>query len=314
MKDSRRQGRPRVASLLASGTELVHALGRVDDLVAVSHECDFPPQIAGKPRVTSAAVAAAASSREIDAHVRETVASGRPLYEVDWPTLAALRPDVLITQSHCSVCAVNYDDVCRAIVEVPELNAARVVALEPDTLEGVFDDLRRVGDALHVAEEARRAEAGLRQRIDAVVRRCAGGPRPRVVCLEWTDPLMIAANWMPELIERAGGTTPTQGGQRTVYGRWEDVAAFDPEVLIVGPCGFDLQRSWSELAALERLPGWQELAAVREGRVWAVDGNAYFNRSGPRLVDTLEILAALLQPQRAALRPALQAAVRRRAR
>lgn len=290
-------GRPRIASLLASGTEIVHALGRLDDLVAVSHECDYPPQLAGKPRVTSTAISADAESAEIDTQVRETVASGGALYQVDWEMLAGLRPDVLITQSHCAVCAVSYEDVCRRIATVGELNATTIVDLQPDTLEAVFRDIHRVGQALGCPDEAQRAVGGLRQRIDDVRRACAAQPRVRVVCLEWTDPLMMAANWMPELIELAGGCTPTANGARTVYSRWEDVLAFDPEVLIVGPCGFDLERSWRELPALSRSPGWSELAAVRQGRVWAVDGNAYFNRSGPRLVDSLEILAALVRPE-----------------
>jgi iron complex transport system substrate-binding protein len=301
-----------VASLLASGTELVHALGRTDDLVAVSHECDYPPEIAGKPRVTSAAITATASSREIDTQVRDAVAAGGALYDVDWATLAKLRPDVLITQAHCAVCAVNYDDVCRAVVEVPELHAARIVALEPDNLAAVFDDLQRVGEALDCPADAEQAAAGLRRRIETVRHSCSSGRRPRVVCLEWTDPLMIAGNWMPELIELAGGTTLTEGGARTTYSRWEEVVAFDPEVLIVGPCGFDLERSWNELAALENLAGWKDLSAAKQDRIWAVDGNAYFNRSGPRLIDTLEILAALLHPERQSLSAAGQSAVRQR--
>lgn len=296
---------PRIASLLASGTEIVHLLGRVDQLVAVSHECDYPRQIAGKPRVTSAAIAAEASSAEIDRQVRESVEAGAALYHVDWEALTALRPDVLITQSHCAVCAVNYDDVCRQVAIVPELAATRIVDLQPDTLSAVFGDIERVGEALDCPGDAQRALAALRQRMDRVRAASVGASRPRVACLEWTDPLMVAANWMPELIELAGGRTMTANGARTVNGSWDDLLAFDPEVLIVGPCGFGLERSWEELPRLAAQPGWAQLAAVRAGRVWAVDGNAYFNRSGPRLIDSLEILAWLIHADGAAWPDAL---------
>lgn len=293
---------PSIASLLASGTEIVAALGHASQLVAVSHECDYPPEIAALPRVTSAAVAADRSSAQIDSQVREAAAAGQPLYQVDWATLARLRPEVLVTQAHCEVCAVNYHDVCRQVAEVPELRGARIVALQPDTLAAVFDDVARLAEAIGDPQRGRQLIEQLRFRIETVRASTRLAPRPRVVCLEWVDPQMVAANWMPELIELAGATnTLTRAGERTVYSRWEDVVAFDPEVLVVAPCGFDLERAWGELAILERLPGWNQLAAVRGGRVWAADGNAYFNRSGPRLIDSLEILAWLVHPDRCRL-------------
>ncbi len=295
----------RIASLLASGTEILYGLGLGDRVVAISHECDHPPEIGAKPRVTFANISAEAGSGEIDRQVQAMVAAREPLYRIDVERLAELRPDLIVTQSQCEVCAVSLDDVRRAVECVSGLQSAQVVALNPMTLDGVYADILRVGEAAGVADRAADYVAALRARVERV-RIMSGeiplGRRPRTVCVEWIEPLMIAANWMPELIKIAGGRPGlTRAGDRTAYADWNELIACDPEVIVIAPCGFDLRRTIGEAAALSRSPGWGGLAAVREGRVFAADGNAYFNRSGPRLVDTLELLAGLLHPDRFAV-------------
>jgi len=292
----------RIASLLASATEMLAGLGLSDRLVAVSHECDFPASVvAGKPRVTRTKVAAEATSAQIDRQVRQCSATGEALYEIDVDRLVELRPEVIVTQAQCDVCAVRYEDVLDVVENHESLSATRVVALNPMTLGDIFDDLRRIGRETDSTIEADRYVAALTERVEAVRRRTAALPdarRPRVACLEWIEPPMLAANWMPELILLAGGRPSlSKAGRHSSYTPWEAIVREDPDVLIVMPCGFDLQRTLVELAPLKQLGGWSSLRAVRQGRVFAVDGNAYFNRSGPRIVDSLEILTQLIHPE-----------------
>jgi iron complex transport system substrate-binding protein len=269
-------------------------------VVAISHECDYPESVGGLPRVTRSLIAADASSGEIDAEVRERMAQRRPLYEIDLDLLGELRPDVIVTQSQCEVCAISDADVRVAIDRCEALRGARVVSLNPTSLDAIFEDVRRVGDAVACAGAAEALIEGLRGRIERVRQRAAaaaGTGRPRVVCLEWVDPPMVAANWMPTLVEIAGGACGlSQAGQRSGYTPWESIVANDPDVIVVMPCGFDVGRAEAELATLRGFAGWEGLAAVRNRRVYAADGNAYFNRSGPRIVDSLELLAALIHP------------------
>ena len=290
----------RIASLLASATEILFALGLGDRVVAVSHECDYPAGVYDKPRVTLTTVKTEASSREIDEQVREVSAGAGGLYEIDVDRLAELRPDLIVTQSQCDVCAVAYDDVLRAVGNRAELAGTEVVDLNPVSLEAVLDDIIRVGAATGREDRAREYVESLEARVNAVRSRTealSAADRPRVVCLEWIDPPMAAANWMPTLVEIAGGRNGlTTAGAASGYTEWNDVVGFDPEVMVVMPCGFDLERTIAEAATLKTFPGWSELAACRKGRVYAVDGNAYFNRSGPRIVDSIEILAGLFHP------------------
>lgn len=287
--------------MLASGTEILYGLGLGDRVIAVSHECDFPAQIKDKPRVTFTNIDAAASSRGIDDQVRSMVTARKPLYRIDVERLAALRPDLIVTQAQCEVCAVDYQDVIAAVAEHPSLRGAQVVALNPITLEGIFDDIRNVATAAERREAGERFIAALRERVEQIRLKTAmlrPDQRQRVACLEWLDPPMVAANWMPELVEIAGGRCElTQASRKSTYTRWDDVAAFDPEVIVLMPCGFDLDRTSKEAPICGTLSRWNELSAVRRNRVYAVDGNALFNRSGPRIVDSLELLAALLHPQ-----------------
>jgi iron complex transport system substrate-binding protein len=290
----------RIASLLAAGTEILYALGLSDHVVAVSHECDFPDAVRNKPRVTFAHVNAGASSGAIDQEVQRRMRQGEPLYGIDVERLASLGPDLIVTQSQCDVCAVSLVDVKRAVEEVDGLRHTRIVTLNPMTLSGVFDDIFRVGQAAGCADRALPYIASLQKRVESIQSKSAGFPpekRPRVACIEWIEPLMIAANWMPELIEIAGGRCDlAKAGTHSTYAQWSDVVAYDPEVLVLSPCGFDLERTLREAEVLRRLADWDRLSAVRQERCFAVDGNAYFNRSGPRLIDSLELLTRLLHP------------------
>lgn len=318
----------RIASLLASGTEILFALGLSERVVAISHECDYPPEATNRPRVTRTRVDAAASSGEIDAQVRAMSAAREALYEIDEPLLASLQPDLIVTQAQCDVCAVRFADVLRAVERQPSLRGAQVVPLNPQSLDDIFADILRVGAAAGAEIAARELVDRLQMRVAAVRGRATRGAdtpvcqapttrttqarvstpqsdayrampkeQPRVVALEWLDPLMVSGNWMPELIELAGGLSRLSlPGQHSPSVTWEAIVAENPDVILVMPCGFDLTRTLAEATLLERLPGWHDLSAVRAGRVFAVDGNAYFNRSGPRMVDSLELLAHLFYP------------------
>lgn len=293
----------KIASLLASGTEIVCGLGLADSLVAISHECDFPPQILDRPRVTRTRVDPHAASAEIDAQVRATASVGEPLYEVDFERLASLSPELIITQAQCDVCAVRYEDVANAVAQSPSLERTQVVALNPRRLGDILTDIRRVGRVAQCETGAAAYVAQLEQRIERVRKMTQDLPfdaRPRVACLEWCEPPMLAANWMPELVELAGGRAPDSSvaGQHSNATTWDEVESFDPQVVLIMPCGIDLQRAISEARSLPELPQWPRLSAVQSGKVYAVDGNAYFNRSGPRIIDSLEILAYLLHPDR----------------
>ncbi|MCH7700381.1 MAG: cobalamin-binding protein [Planctomycetes bacterium] len=293
---------PRIASLLASSTEILHGLGLWDRVVAVSHECDYPPGVADKPRVTLTTIHAAASSKTIDAQVRAASADHEPLYKIDTQALAKQKPDLIVTQAQCDVCAVKYEDVLAAVRSEPSLHATRIVALNPNSLDDIFQDIAKVGEAAGVGDQAERFIAILRARVSAVEDATADldhADRPRVVCVEWIDPVMLAANWMPDLLRLAGARCDlVQAGTPSSDTPWTDVVTYDPEVIVVMPCGFDLQRTIEESRTLTGLDHWAEITAVRQGLVYAVDGNAYFNRSGPRIVDSLEILAALVHPDR----------------
>lgn len=287
----------RIASLISSGTEIIYALGLGDAVVAVSHECDYPPAVAQLPRVTLSNVDSLAASGEIDEQVKELSNGGTALYEIDRDALIRLRPDVIITQAQCDVCAVRYQEVLDLVQSAPELSHTRVIALNPQSLGDVFQDMLRAGEALDACQAAEHVVAQLRSRIAAVRDRTRSLPRPRVACIEWIEPLMLAANWTPELIDIAGGHCPlATAGAHSTYSSWDDVLAFDPEVLVVAPCGFDLPRTIREAAVIAAWPHFNRLSAVRQGRVYAADGNAYFNRSGPRLVESVEILVHLFHP------------------
>lgn len=292
----------RIASLLPSATEVLWALDLADRVVAVSHECDFPPGAKNLPRATRSLVDAASSSGQIDDEVRRRLAAGEPLYELDATLLKRLAPDLIITQAQCDVCAVKLDDVMKLVHSTPELARTTVLPLQPAGLDDILRDIEEISRAAGAESAARQYVGSLVSRVDGVrkfARQLEPSQHPRVICIEWTSPLMTAGNWVPELVELAGGTCLlATKGEHSPYVSWESIRAANPDVIVVAPCGFDLPRTILEAEALRELPGWNELAAVQHGRVWAVDGNAYFNRSGPRIVDSLEILAQLLHPDR----------------
>ncbi|RMI34751.1 cobalamin-binding protein [Streptomyces triticirhizae] len=285
----------RIVSLLPAATDLVAELGLAGRLVGRTHECDWPPdEVAGVPVVTGADLdQTTLTSREISDAVGGSAHSGSSLYTLDTEALAALRPDVLLTQDLCRVCAVSYASVSHT-VRLLEADA-RVVSLEPRTLDDVLDTLVTVGELLGVREQGERRRRALGARLDAVRTAVAGRARPRVAALEWLDPLWPAGHWVPEQIAAAGGLPLlAEPGAHTRPTTWEAVRAAAPEALLVLPCGFPPERTLREAELLSSLPGWDELPAVRAGRVWVLDGPAYFNRPGPRVVRGAEVLAQLL--------------------
>ncbi len=289
---------PRIVSLIASATEIVCALGFEEFMVGRSHECDYPPSVEKLPVCSSSKVDVDGSSRAIDDQVRAIVADALSVYRVDAPLLDDLAPTVIVTQTQCEVCAVSLKDVERAVCELVA-SEPKIVSLEPMDLGDVFKDIRTVAAALGRPERAERLNAGLTARLDAIRERSSGlGARPVVACIEWIDPLMHAENWVPELVEIAGGTVMVgEPGSHSGYFEFERMIEADPDVIAVMPCGFDIPRTAAEMPPLAAQPGWSELSAVRNDRVFLTDGNQYFNRPGPRVVESAEILAELLHPE-----------------
>lgn len=292
----------RIISLLPSTTEIAFALGLGEEVVAITHECDYPPEARRRPVITSSALEHGdASSEEIDAAVRGQLRNDLSLYNLDTALLAELRPDLILTQALCEVCAVSFGLVERAVAEVG--GEPRVLSLEPTSLEGIFGTILAVGNATGRRERALDLVASLRARVERVrATAAASAQRPRVACLEWFDPPFGPGHWLPELVELAGGRPGLgQAGEPSRRIKWGEVIAFAPEVIVLTPCGFGLERAVSEAAAiLPHRPGWAALPAVRAGRVYAVDGNSYFSRPGPRIVESLELLAELIHPEQCA--------------
>lgn len=300
----------RIVSLLPSATEIICALGLEDHLVGVTHECDFPAFVRGLPKVTRTLIPTEASSAEIDRLVRERLRTDRALYTLDLPALEALLPDLIVTQALCDVCAVAEDEVRVAAGMLP--GGPQVVNLEPQTLAQVFDAIRHVAKATGADRVAEEVVGGLTARVDAVVSRTAAlQHRPRVALLEWLDPPFCCGHWSPELVRLAGGIEGLgrEGRPSRTLG-WEEVRTWQPEVVVIACCGFSLERSLHDLPLVQAVPTWQDLPAVRSGRVYVTDGSHYFSRPGPRLVDSLEILAHALHPEAHPLPPGLPRPVR----
>lgn len=289
---------PRVVSLIASATEIVAALGFEDALVGRSHECDWPVSVTRLPQVSRLAFSVNRSSRGIDVAVKDRLRMALSVYEVDAALLCALQPDIILTQTQCKVCAVTPEDVERATCDLAD-RAVKVVALEPNRLGDVWNDIRAVAAALGAPERGEALVTELNGRVRAIAERAAAlEPKPTVATVEWIDPLMSAGNWMPELVELAGGVNLFgTAGKHSPWMTWEDLVAKDPEVLVVSPCGFGIPRTLGEMPLLAKRAEWSNLTAVRTNRVYVVDGNAYFHRPGPRLVESLEMLAEMLWPE-----------------
>jgi len=287
----------RLVSLIASATEIVCALGARERLVGRSHECDHPADVLQLPALTEPKFKVEGSSAEIDARVRAIVRDGLSVYRVDGEALKARNPDIIVTQDHCEVCAVSLSDVEAATCTWTG-RSVEIVSLKPDSMADVYADIARVAHALGLPEAGDRLTAEMQARLEAVRMQVAGRDRPRVAFIEWVEPLMAGGNWMPELIDAAGGHNLFgEAGKHSDWMQWQDLVAADPEVIVVAPCGYGLARCLEELPLLEAKPGWAGLSAVRKGRVFFADGNAYFNRPGPRLADSAEMLAEMIHPE-----------------
>jgi iron complex transport system substrate-binding protein len=287
----------RVVSLIASSTEIVCALGCRDWLVGRSHECDFPPDVTSLPILTAPKFPTDGSSAQIDERVKEILRSALSVYRVDPEKLDAVRPDVIVTQEQCEVCAVSTKDVEAAVCQLVG-SRPRIVALAPNALDDVWTDIRKVAAALDVVDRGEALVARLQARMQAVTDRARALPTVSIACVEWIEPLMAAGNWMPTLCERAGGRSLFgEAGKHSPWMTFDELRARDPEVIVVLPCGFDIPRTLEEMHLLAAQPGFGELRAVKAGRVAVADGNQYFNRPGPRLVESLEILAEILHPE-----------------
>ena len=286
----------RICSLLPSGTEILYAVGLGESVVGVSHECDYPPDALNKPKVLRSRIdPEQLTSEEIDQAVRRSLEHGESLYEIDEETLRRAQPDLIITQTLCEVCAIGTSQVSEAVRHLS--SPPRVLSLHPHTLEEALEDIRLVGEATGRQREADRLARACRERISRVQTLVAHAPRPRVVCMEWLSPPMCGGHWVPEQVALAGGEEVVgQAGRPSRYVTADELVAARPDVVCVMPCGFPIERTRRELPLLTTQSWWKVLPAVHSGRVYLVNGPAYFNRSGPRLVDGIELLAGLLHP------------------
>jgi len=289
---------PRVISLLPSATEIVYALGLGECLVGRSHECDFPAEAQSLPACTQPQMDSNAGSAEIDRQVKDRVARALSIYRVDLDQLKALRPDVILTQDQCGVCAVSRADLDQVLSGFPG-NPPKLVSLAPQRLPEVWTSIQLVADILGAAERGKALLKALKNRVaDVILRTAALKRRPTVACLEWIEPLMAAGNWVPELVDLAGGKALfAEAGNHSSWLAWDDLSRQNPDIVVVMPCGFDLERTAHEMPQLTRNPAWAQLRAVRDKRVALTDGSHYFNRPGPRLVESLEILVEILHPR-----------------
>ena len=288
----------RVVSLIASATEIVCALDARELLVGRSHECDFPPEVTRLPSLTEAKFPLSGTSYDIDARVKAILQEGLSVYRVDAEKLEALRPDIVITQDHCEVCAVSLKDVEAALHEWGG-RRVEIVSLKPDCLADIWEDIAKVAHALERERQGEHLIKQLKTRIANIAKQSAAArTHPRAAMIEWIDPLMAGGNWMPELVSIAGGENLFGApGQPSPWLDWDQLVVADPDVVLVHPCGFDIAQTLHEMPLLDLRPGWHELKAVQRDRIFVADGNQYFNRAGPRIVESLEILAEICHPE-----------------
>jgi iron complex transport system substrate-binding protein len=288
----------RIVSLLPAATEMAFSLGLGDQVVGVSHECDFPAEARTKPIVVRPALALEKLSvSEIDRAVSEQLQCGESLYQIDEKLLRELKPDLILTQNLCQVCAPSRNELADALKSFS--SAPEVLCMTPHTMEGINENIRALGQATGDLKKAEALIRSGRERLREVATRVQDASRrPRVFCLEWADPLYCAGHWVPEMVELAGGVDRlARTGADSVRLEWEAVLKWAPEVLILSPCGFSLEAALEQIPCLESRPGWSELPAIREDRVYAVDANSYFARPGPRIIDGTELLAHLIHPE-----------------
>lgn len=288
----------RIISLIPSGTEILASLGLTNAIVGRSHECDYPPEIVDRPICTQARLDSNVPSDKIHNQINYLLESALSIYQVNTEILQTLHPTHILTQDQCNICAVSFQEVEKAVAQLTH-GSPQVISLQPNQLEDVWDDIERVAhifdvDALGVLENLEARVKICQQKIQGL----SLEELPTVACIEWTDPLMVAANWIPELVNLAGGQSLfCITGQPSSSLRWEALSVSNPDVIIFMPCGFDLDRTRQEANLVTQHPDWRNLHAVKSGRVYITDGNAYFNRPGPRLVDSLEIMAEILHPE-----------------
>ncbi len=294
----------RILSLLASATEIVCALGFRDQLVGRSHECDFPKSVAELPTVTVPKIDVGASSREIDDQVKSALRNADAMdalgvYDVRVDVLRGLNPTHIVTQTQCEVCAVSLRDVEAAVGKLAGVEPT-IVSLQPNSLDDIWGDVMRVAKSFGAQARGRDLVAELKKRMVVIAESAHElSSAPTVAAIEWVDPLMAAGNWMPTLVDMAGGKNLFgKVGLHSPWMTYEELRSADPDVIVIAPCGFDLGRTREDVSILEVQPGWSSLTAVKNGRVFVADGNQYFNRPGPRLVETLEMLAEMLHPDR----------------
>ncbi|MCS7197589.1 MAG: cobalamin-binding protein [Candidatus Bipolaricaulota bacterium] len=287
----------KIVSLLPSATEIVYELGLGDHLVGVSHDCDWPPEVSAKPKLSQAVVHSEMPSAEIDRIVRERLHNGLSVYHIDAELLQRLEPDLILTQELCEVCAPSFDDVRHAVKLLH--GPPQIVSLEPHTLEDIFDNILTVGEVTGRSEVARRVVGHLRRRLERIREKTKTVQhRPRVCCIEWLEPIMIGGHWVPQMVEYAGGEDWLgEIGYPSRYADWEEILTYNPDIIVLMPCGFSIERTLRELDLLTERDGWEELTAVKEGQVFIVEASAYFNRPGPRIVTGLEILAEIIHPE-----------------
>ncbi len=283
----------RIVSLLPSATEIICDLGLIDQLVGVTHECDYPAGVCDLPKVTHTLIPTDATSAEIDGQVREQLATEKALYTLNMPVLERLRPDLIVTQALCDVCAVAESEVSRAACNLP--GKPQVVNLEPTTLSQVFESMRTVGEAADAVAQADAAIQLFEKRVAVVTERAKHIAKPpRVVLLEWIDPPFSSGHWSPELVRLAGGKEMIgKEGEPSRQVEWDEIVAADPEVMLIACCGFNKERTRQDLPILKDYSGFDSLTCVRNGKVYITDGNAYFSRPGPRLMDSLEMLSSI---------------------
>jgi len=291
--------RIRIASLLPSLTEVVCKLGFEDQLVCRSHECDFPPSVTHLPIVTEPkySVSKTDQSKDIHQSITELLQQGLSVYRVDDEKLAELNPDIIFTQDHCEVCAVSFHDLELAIENYLDKDV-EIVSVSPATMEEIFDSFKKVAQALNCHAKGDELIQSIRNRFHEIREITAHQPKPDVIAIEWMDPLMTGGNWMPELIEIAGGINRlSTAGEHSPWIEWDKIVASDPEILLLLPCGYSIKQTLQEAENLTENKHWKQLKAVQNNQVYILDGNQYFNRSGPRIKESAEILAQILHPQ-----------------
>jgi iron complex transport system substrate-binding protein len=289
----------RIVSLLPACTEIVCGLGAADRLVGRSHECDYPPEVRELPVCTAPKIDSKTNSAEIDRQVKALLQDAVSIYRIDAQKLADLRPDIILTQAQCEVCAVSLPEVEQAVGKWVG-SRPKILSLSPQRLADIWEDIRRVAEALDAVEHGKEYLRALKNRVaDIIEITCVMKKRLTVACIEWLEPLMAAGNWVPELVDLAGGLNIAgEAGKHSPWLNWETLRELDPDIIVVMPCGFDIPRTRSEMPALTGHPDWGKLRAEKTGRVFLTDGNQYFNRPGPRIVESLEILAEIIHPDR----------------